>query len=214
MRTRVFASIHIYHLYLYIYIYTIYIYIPSIFWGGSNFSGKLSYHLGKIRSREREKEQHILFICVWEREREIHTGWRRPIVCLISYITFRKLATNYRALLRKTTYTDKASYYSTPPCNISFEKKRNMCHLYYLYFSFSLSLKRILYTYMIWHFPLKLLPSQKSTKSGNSDLSVSRSTNSIWDFGLIWICTEEFEFLILVDFGGVAISVETVIYRW
>jgi len=44
------------------------------------------------------------------------TGWRRPIRCLISWITFRKLATNYRALLRKMTYKDKASYESSPPC--------------------------------------------------------------------------------------------------
>ena len=44
------------------------------------------------------------------------TGWRRPIACLISWITFRKLATNYRALLREMTYKDKASYGSSPPC--------------------------------------------------------------------------------------------------
>jgi len=29
------------------------------------------------------------------------TGWRRPVGCLISWITFRKRATNYRALLRR-----------------------------------------------------------------------------------------------------------------
>ena len=44
------------------------------------------------------------------------TGWRRSIGCLISWITFRKLATNYRALLRKMTYKDKGSYESSPPC--------------------------------------------------------------------------------------------------
>ena len=35
----------------------------------------------------------------------------------------------------------------------------------------------------------------KSTRSKtwNSDLSVSRGTNSNWDFGLMWICTQEFE---------------------
>jgi len=49
----------------------------------------------------------------------IHTGWRRPIGCLISCFTFRKLATNYRALLRKMTYKHKASYDSTPPCIMS-----------------------------------------------------------------------------------------------
>ena len=43
-------------------------------------------------------------------------GWRRPIGCLQSQVMFRKRATIYRALLRKMTYTDKASYDSTPPC--------------------------------------------------------------------------------------------------
>jgi len=33
-------------------------------------------------------------------------------------VIFRKRATNYRALLRKMTYEDKASYDSTPPCKI------------------------------------------------------------------------------------------------
>ena len=49
----------------------------------------------------------------------------------------------------------------------------------------------------------------KSIRSRNSDSSVSRGTDSYWDFGWIWICTKEFEFLDLVDFGGVAIPVET-----
>ena len=44
------------------------------------------------------------------------TGWRRLIGCLKLQVIFRKRATNYRALLRKMTYEDKASYDSTPPC--------------------------------------------------------------------------------------------------
>ena len=43
--------------------------------------------------------------------------------------------------------------------------------------------------------PAENAKSSKSTKWENSDFSVFRSTNSNWDFGLIWICTEEFEFL-------------------
>ena len=43
-------------------------------------------------------------------------GWRRPIGCLKLRIIFRKRATNCRALLRKMTYEDKASYDSAPPC--------------------------------------------------------------------------------------------------
>jgi len=44
------------------------------------------------------------------------TGWRRPIGCLKLQVIFRKRATNYRPLLRKMTYKDKASCESSPPC--------------------------------------------------------------------------------------------------
>jgi len=45
------------------------------------------------------------------------TGWRRPIECLKLQVLFRERATNYRALLRKMTYADKASYGSSPLCS-------------------------------------------------------------------------------------------------
>ena len=51
------------------------------------------------------------------------TGWPRPIRCLKLQVIFRKRATNYRALLRKMTYKDEASYDSTPPC----------IHIWYMY---------------------------------------------------------------------------------
>jgi len=44
------------------------------------------------------------------------TGWRRLIGCLKLQIIFCNRATNYRALLRKMTYKDKASYGSSLPC--------------------------------------------------------------------------------------------------
>ena len=44
------------------------------------------------------------------------TGWRRPTGCHQSQVIFRNRATNYRSLLRKMTYKDKASYGSSPPC--------------------------------------------------------------------------------------------------
>ena len=44
------------------------------------------------------------------------TGWRRPIGCLKLQAIFRKRATNYRALLRKMTYRNKAFYDCSPPC--------------------------------------------------------------------------------------------------
>jgi len=48
------------------------------------------------------------------------TGWWRPIGCLKLQVIFRKSAINYRALLRKMTYKDKASYGSSPPCSCMF----------------------------------------------------------------------------------------------
>jgi len=46
------------------------------------------------------------------------TGWRRPIRCLKLQVIYRKRATNYRALLRKMTCKNKASYGFWPPCSI------------------------------------------------------------------------------------------------
>ena len=43
------------------------------------------------------------------------TGWRRPIGCFRLQVIFRRRAINHRALLRKMTYEDKASYGSSPP---------------------------------------------------------------------------------------------------
>jgi len=60
-------------------------------------------------------------------------------------------------------------------------------------------------------FPENATPP-KSSLLRNSDSSVSRGTYSDWDFGLIWICTVKFEILDLVDFWGVAFSVESVIH--
>jgi len=44
------------------------------------------------------------------------TGWQRCIGCLKLQVSFQKRAPNYRALLLKMTYNDKASYGSLPPC--------------------------------------------------------------------------------------------------
>ena len=49
------------------------------------------------------------------------TGWRRLIGCLKSQVIVCKRATNYRALLQKMTYKDKASYESSPHCTITTE---------------------------------------------------------------------------------------------
>jgi len=46
-----------------------------------------------------------------------HAGWRRPIGCLNVQVIYRKGATDYRVLLRKMTYKEKASYECMPPCS-------------------------------------------------------------------------------------------------
>jgi len=50
---------------------------------------------------------------------ETDTGWRRCIGCLKLQVSFRKQTTNYRALLRKETYKDKAPYGSSPPYTLA-----------------------------------------------------------------------------------------------
>jgi len=51
-----------------------------------------------------------------QRELQGGTGWQRPIGCLKLQVIFRKRATNHRALLRKISHEDEASYDSWPPC--------------------------------------------------------------------------------------------------
>jgi len=51
---------------------------------------------------------HVTFWVIWH-----ILCHKRPIGCLESHVIFRKRATDYRALLRKMTCTNKASYDST-----------------------------------------------------------------------------------------------------
>jgi len=46
----------------------------------------------------------------------LHTVLQNCIGCLKLQVSFRKRATNFRALLRKETCKDKATYDSLPPC--------------------------------------------------------------------------------------------------
>ena len=57
------------------------------------------------------------------------TGWRRPIGCLKLQVMFRKRATNLRALLRKMTCKDKASY----DVSITLLKHHRVSHAYWDY---------------------------------------------------------------------------------
>ena len=61
--------------------------------------------------------------CVWP-VTFICTGRQRPLRCLKLQIIFHKRAINYRALLRKITYKDTASYASSPPYRIICEMRR------------------------------------------------------------------------------------------
>ena len=63
-------------------------------------------------------ELHI-WICLTHEQWMRVTGWRRLIGSPKLQIIFHKRATKYRALLRKMTYEDKASYGSSPPSNES-----------------------------------------------------------------------------------------------
>jgi len=58
--------------------------------------------------------------CVCVCTHKVDTGWRRLIGSPSLQVIFHKRATNYRALWRKVTYEDKASYDPTPPCTVFF----------------------------------------------------------------------------------------------
>jgi len=79
-------------------------------------------------------------------------GWRRLIGCLNLQVIFRKRATNYRALLRKMTYEDKASYDSTPPCTLH-SIFYSVCIFIFLLVFWHLvffEMKRLLFSEMSW----------------------------------------------------------------
>ena len=62
---------------------------------------------------------HTIYITGAAFDRHVTTGWRRLIGSPNLQIIFHQRATKYRSLLRKMTYTDKGSYESSPPCNLS-----------------------------------------------------------------------------------------------
>jgi len=69
------------------------------------------------------------------------TRWRRCIECLKLQVIFRKRAAKNRALLRKMTCKDKASYGSSPPCTCSDSHYITCINLNYsLHYMYRLSL--------------------------------------------------------------------------
>ena len=73
----------------------------------------LSWHDSLICATQYMRMCDTTHLCVWHDSK--HIGWQNLIGCLKLQVFFRKRATNYRALLQKMTYTDKASCDSRPP---------------------------------------------------------------------------------------------------
>ena len=59
------------------------------------------------------------------------TGWQRYIGCLKLPVSFRKRATNHRALLRKETQKDKKPYLFLPPCNHTHTRTQSLNTVFY-----------------------------------------------------------------------------------
>ena len=74
--------------------------------------------------------KYVCVQCVCDCIMKPFTGWRRCIGCLKLQVSFRKRAIIHRALLRKMTYKDKASYASLPPCMSSSSTVRLYTHMY------------------------------------------------------------------------------------
>jgi len=108
------------------------------------------------------------------------TGWRWPIGCLKLQVIFRKRATHYRAL--EVIFRKSDIYLLALLWKI-------ICNL-----GDPMSLR-----HPVWHFPLKLLHPRNPPNPKTQIARYLAIKNSYWDFGLIWICTKEFEFLDLVS---------------
>ena len=67
----------------------------------------------------------IIHKCKIKHTSQCYTGWRRLTGCLKSQVIFHKRAVNYRALLRKMTCEDKASYESSLSCSV---RALGTCH--------------------------------------------------------------------------------------
>ena len=95
-------------------------------------------------------------------------GWRRLIGCLKLQVTFRKRATNCRAVLREMTLKDKASHNSKPPCT-----ERSTSEQRYLSMAAHFSLSPS-YTHTL-SLALSLSRSRSRARSLTPCLSLSRS---------------------------------------
>ena len=197
------------------------------------------------------------------------TEWPKCIECFKLQVSFRKRATNYRALFRNMSYKDEASYASSPPCmpyvptppplsnmnciltyTCSHFRGNNevvhaglvgvglvgVCCVWYIFagvccvwcilvgvccvwYSFVgvccvscilLGLWCGSRTYTVWLFSLKVQHLRNPWNRETKRFLGSRSTTSNRDLAYFEFY-QEFEFLDLVSFGGVAFSLEFVV---
>jgi len=118
-QTYMYAHIHI-HVYVHIHIYVyIYVYIKSVHVFQSSTNG-----WWRTSCMQRTRCTQRMSCMCWRSSRPAlnasrshflksqlyNTGWKRGIGCFKLQVSFRKRATNYRALLRKMTCEDKALY--------------------------------------------------------------------------------------------------------
>jgi len=115
-------SIYIYYIYVYIYLHTYTIYMCAYtriglvseggWWWTLKDLYKMNIHraIGVSIFKYTCTYLHI-HVCAYTR---IELQGDKLIGCLKLQVIFRKRATNYRALLRKMTYEDKASYVWSP----------------------------------------------------------------------------------------------------
>jgi len=110
--------------------------------------------------------------------------WRRLIGYLKLQVIFRKRATKYRALLRKITCKDKASYDSTPPCNTFVPY---WLLLYNTFFCGKVNFEKY---YKIWCFALPFLADASLTNRPKCTIFVQHfGSVRIFQSFLILFCT-------------------------
>jgi hypothetical protein len=127
-----------------------YIWVIAHIWMSHNTHMNEAYHMHHLRPNCDLRELIENWIVCGVKWQHI-TGWRKLTGCLKLYVIFRKKATDYRALLRKMTYGDKASCDPTPPCNPSWRiyeswrtHERVVPHVYHLQLNCNLRANRTL----------------------------------------------------------------------
>ena len=124
--TYTYHAVHLYeHIITYIYVYTssrtfiytyhfVHLYTPIIMYTHTTYIARNLVFRGHISKISKS------FFDISERYRKTsevyYTNVSRCIGYLKLQVSFRKRATNYRALMRKMTNKDKAPYVSSPPC--------------------------------------------------------------------------------------------------